>query len=172
MKFLDCPLFQSRKIKNSLFVLPCAQYTCHRLTVRASRILHVSVHFHTQSSTSLRNCLTRTVTNTIVRSPALSECFQHIKQTEPKQIQSQELSTKPHLNQETNPDIFKNKCALNKHGEQLRARCAKRTNKNRARSSRADSPLACIDEQQQLRAVLLGFYNKSPSRSCEGSWKN
>ena len=107
MKFLDCPLFQSRKIKNSLFVLPCAQYTCHRLTVRASRILHVSVHSHTQSSTSLRNCLTRTVTNTIVRSPALSECLQHIKQTEPKQIQSQERSQRPHLSQETNLDTFK-----------------------------------------------------------------
>ena len=62
--------------------------------------------------------------------------------------------------------------ALNPHGGQLRARSVKCTSKNRARSSRADSPSPCLDRQQQLRAILLGFYSKSRPRSCAGTWRN
>ena len=64
------------------------------------------------------------------------------------------------------------KQVCNPHGEQLRAERAIRNSKNRARSYRADSPLACDDQLQQLRAVLLGFHSTNRSRSCEGSWRN
>ena len=68
--------------------------------------------------------------------------------------------------------VHKNIYAPNQHGRQLRARCVIWTNKNRARSSRADSPLACHHQPQQLRALLVGIHSKSRSRSCDGSWRN